>query len=310
MKKVYFFICLLVSFNTYISLGQEKQEIPLEGRWDITVNMFKDQYPAWLEVRHSGFHTLVGRIMFMGGSARPISKINFSNGKFNFSVPPQWDNSDSDIQFDGEISGDSLKGSVKCVDNKTYSWIGTKAPSLQRMRTLKLSTPITLFNGKDLSGWHTRGNNQWIVESGVLKSPKPGVNIISDKNFTDFKLHIEFRYPKGGNSGVYLRGRYEVQIADSKGLDPLDDQFGSIYGLLPPNEMVAKEPGEWQTYDIVLIGRRVTIIANGIAVITDQVIPGVTGGALDVKEGEPGPIMLQGDHEPIEYRNIVLTPYK
>ncbi|MFN8255687.1 MAG: DUF1080 domain-containing protein [Bacteroidales bacterium] len=309
MKNIYFFICLLISFNTYICLGQEKQENSLEGRWDITVNIFNNHYPAWLEVRHSGFHTLVGRIMFFVGSARPISKINFSDGKFNFSIPPQWDDGDSDIQFEGELYGDSIKGSVKYVDNKIYHWIGTKAPSLQRNKTLKLSTPITLFNGKDLSGWYTKGDNQWIVESGVLKSPKSGVNIISDEKFIDFKLHIEFRYQKGGNSGIYLRGRYEVQIADSKGLDRLDDQFGSIYGLLSPNEMVAKEPGEWQIYDIILIGRKVTIIANGIAVITEQVIPGITGGALDANEGEPGPIMLQGDHEPIEFRNIVLTPY-
>ncbi len=101
-----------------------------------------------------------------------------------------------------------------------------------------------------------------------------------------------------------------MQVFDSKGQEPDDVQFSGIYGLLPPNEMVAKEAGEWQTFDITLIGRRVTVVANGVSVITDQVIPGITGGALDSKEGEPGPIMLQGDHEPIEYRNIVITPVK
>ena len=171
--------------------------------------------------------------------------------------------------------------------------------------------PITLFNGKDLKGWHPQNsNNQWVAEGGILKSPKPGTNIITDQKFDDFKLHIEFRYPEGGNTGVYLRGRYEVQVEDSKGKEPASIYLGGVYGFLTPNENVAKAPGEWQTYDITLIGRRVTIVANGKAIITDQIIPGITGGAIDSKEGEPGPIMLQGDHKPADYRNIVITPAK
>ncbi|MBA4053398.1 MAG: DUF1080 domain-containing protein, partial [Marivirga sp.] len=154
------------------------------------------------------------------------------------------------------------------------------------------------------------GDNQWIVEGGILKSPKSGSNLISDNTFNDFKLHIEFRYPKGSNSGIYLRGRYEVQIADSKGLDADDGQFAGVYGFLPANEMVAKDPGEWQSFDITLTGRMVTVVANGVTVISNQIIPGITGGALDSNEGEPGPLLIQGDHGPVEFRNITLTPAK
>jgi len=125
-----------------------------------------------------------------------------------------------------------------------------------------------------------------------------------------FKLHIEFRYPKGSNSGVYLRGRYEVQIEDSKGMEPLNDQLSSIYGFLSPSEMLAKNAGEWQSYDITLVGRMVTVVFNGKKVICSQEIPGITGGALDSREGEPGPIYLQGDHGPIEYRNIRIATAK
>ena len=154
------------------------------------------------------------------------------------------------------------------------------------------------------------GENQWVVESGVLKSPKSGANLVSDQSFTDFKLHIEFRYPKGSNSGVYLRGRYEVQIMDSKGQEPLSGLLGGVYGFISPSEQVAKNAGEWQTYDITLVGRMITLVANGKTIICNQEIPGITGGALNSKEGEPGPLLIQGDHGAIEYRNIILTPAK
>jgi hypothetical protein len=311
MKVRYLLICLSSILLSVSSQGQAvSTSASLEGRWDMVVDMAGKQSPGWLEVRHSGNHTLVGRVMFMFGSARPIAKINYTNGKFDFSVPPQWDKGDTDLRFDGTTSGDSLTGTVTYVDNKVYTWTARKAPSLRRNKAPQWGSPLQLFNGKDMTSWHTNGQNQWVVEGGVLKSPKPGANLITNKVFTDFKLHAEFRYPKGGNSGIYLRGRYEVQLTDSKGLEPLDDQFGGVYGLLSPNEMVAKNAGEWQSMDITLIGRRVTIVANGIAIITDQVIPGITGGALDSREGEPGPIMLQGDHEAIEFRNISIIPVK
>lgn len=311
MKSSKLQFCLLLLIISHSGFSQQLQDPKsLEGRWDINVIFSGKVRPAWLEVSKSGIKTLVGRVMLMVGSARPISEIHFDNGKFNFTIPPQWEGGDNEITFQGTLFPDSISGTMKYVDEKEYQWSGTRAPSLVRNSQPEWGTPIKLFNGENLDGWYTEGENQWEVESGVLRSAKSGSNIITEKKFTDFKLHIEFRYPKDGNSGVYLRGRYEVQIADSKGLDPTDVQFSGIYGLLPPNEMVAKAAGEWQSYDITLIGRRVTVVANGIRVIVDQVIPGVTGGALDCKEGEPGPIFLQGDHNPIEYRNIILTPAK
>ena len=182
---------------------------------------------------------------------------------------------------------------------------------MQRTGEPQWDAPIKLFNGKDLTGWHASGTeNQWVAEDGVLRSPKSGSNIITDASFTDFKLHVEFRYPQGSNSGVYLRGRYEVQIMDSKGMQPELGLLGAVYGLIPPSEMVAKAPGEWQSYDITLVGRMVTIVANGKTIICNREIAGITGGALDCNEAEPGPIYFQGDHGPIEYRNIVITPAK
>jgi hypothetical protein len=282
----------------------------LEGRWDITLMMNGKESPSWLEVQHSGVRTLVGRFVFVNGSARPISKVNFKDGKFSFTIPPQWEQETRDLEFEGTITATGLSGTMIYVDGKKYTWTAVRAPLLKREGEPVYGEPITLFNGVDLKGWHAMGENQWKVEDGILRSLKSGANLVSDQTFTDFKLHIEFRYSKGSNSGVYLRGRYEVQIEDDKGLEPWVGYLGAIYGFLTPSEMVAKDPGVWQSYDITLRGRMVTIVGNNKTIIYNQEIPGITGGAIDSKEGEPGPIMMQGDHGPIDYRNIIITPIK
>ncbi|ULT42266.1 DUF1080 domain-containing protein [Niabella defluvii] len=196
---------------------------------------------------------------------------------------------------EGELSGGSLKGTMVYPNGKKYSWTGVRAPYLKREKAPVWGAPIKLFNGKDLTGWKAVGAaNQWIVKDGVLTSPKSGANLISDQKFEDFKLHVEFRYQKGSNSGVYLRGRYEVQILDNdKSEHPSNVLYSGVYGFLTPSEINSKGPGEWQSYDITLIGRMVTIVANGKTVISNQEIPGITGGALDSNEGEPGPLYFQ-----------------
>ena len=235
--------------------------------------------------------------------------MNYSNGKISFSIPPQWETGEKDLSFEATLQGDSLTGYISYPDGEKYECIGVRAPRLHNKK-ITWGTPIRLFNGKDLKGWHASGYNQWKAVNGILTSSKSGANLISDKKFSDFKLHVEFRYPKGSNSGLYLRGRYEVQIADSKGLEPSKVDFGAVYGFITPNEMVAKAPGEWQSYDITLVGRLITIVANGKTIVCNQQIPGITGGAIDSNEGQPGPLMIQGDHGPVEYRNIILTPAK
>jgi hypothetical protein len=285
-------------------------ESPLEGSWDLTLYNSGKSYPAWLEVKHSGLRTLVGRYVGQGGNARPIARINFTDHIVSFSIPPQWDTASNDMVFDASYQGDSLTGTIIAPDGKKFTMTGVRAPALWRTADPVWGDPIKLFDGSDLKGWHTQGKNQWIVQDGIMKSPASGSNIMTDQVFDDFKLHIEFRYPKGSNSGVYLRGRYEIQIVDSKGEEATVDYLGAIYGFLAPIEMMAKDAGEWQSYDVTLVGRLVTLAVNGKTVICNQKIPGITGGALDSHEGEPGPIMIQGDHGPIDFRNIYITPAK
>ncbi|PCJ94092.1 MAG: hypothetical protein COA50_13145 [Flavobacteriaceae bacterium] len=304
IKSTFFLV-----FISLISTLSNAQNInPLEGRWDMVINQSGKELPSWLEIRHSGSHTLIGRFVYAFGSARPISEIKVTDGEFSFEIPPQWEPKGGNMIFTGHMVNNDLAGTMIYTDGKTYNWTATRAPVLEFIENPTWGTPISIFNGKDLSGWHAMGENQWLVEDGILRSPKSGSNLVTDATFKDFKLHMEFRYPKGSNSGIYLRGRYEVQITDPISTEPSDVEFSGVYGFLTPNQLVAKGPGKWQSFDITLIGRRVTIEVNGVTVIKDQNIPGITGGALDSKEGEPGPFLIQGDHGPIEYRNIVVTP--
>ena len=287
--------------------GQARQPAII-GRWDMTMHTARDSFPSWLEVRLSGNRILVGEYVGGGGSARPISKVEVTNGTVHFALPPQWDRGNSDMIFDGRFEDDRLSGTMTDASGGHLTWTATRAPLLLRTAEPKWGAPITLFNRKDLTGWHATGTNQWQVVNGLLTSAKAGANLVTDRTFTDFKLHVEFRYPKEGNSGVYLRGRYEVQVEDSRGMELSSEHLGGIYGFLVPNQDVAKDAGEWQSFDITLVGRRVTVVLNGTTIICQQNIPGITGGALSSDEGAPGPIMLQGDHTPIEYRSVILTP--
>jgi hypothetical protein len=188
---------------------------------------------------------------------------------------------------------------------------------------LQRSQAVRLFNGKDLTGWklrHSGGKNAWTAANGVLSNAEPSTDLVSDRQFGDCNLHVEFNVPKGGNSGVYLQGRYEVQVADSYGQAPGTGTCGAIYSKIVPLRDAGKPAGAWQTYDVRFIQARlgadgkvtqhavITVLQNGVKIVDAKEIDGVTGGALDDKEGTPGPILLQGDHTAVQYRNITITP--
>lgn len=280
----------------------------LVGRWDIDLHTPGGDQPSWLEIRHSGHITLVGQFVGTGGSARPISRVEFDGDAMHFAIPPQWEGGNGDLTLRGHLRDGGLAGTMTYPDGKRYEWSAKRAPSLRRASPPRWGEPIRLFNGKDLGGWHAIGErSQWKVEGGVLRNVAAGANLVGERKFDDFKLHVELRLPKGSNSGVYLRGRHEVQIADTFG-EPASDTLGAIYGFLAPSEDASLAPDQWQSLDITLVGRRVSVAVNGKTVICDREIPGITGGALDSDEGAPGPLYLQGDHGPVEFRDITLTP--
>lgn len=303
------FLSLLLISVAALANGQTSEAKDLIGRWDLTLDVNGRPAPSWMEVKLSGFKTLTGYYVSVAGSARPVSNVYFNNGRFRFSIPPQWEGGENDLTVEGELNGETIKGIVTEPDGKKYSFTGVKAPVLKRSTAPVWGKPIALFNGKTLEGWVAKGNNKWKVNNGILTNTAAGANLVSVQKFTDFKLQVEFRYPKGSNSGVYLRGRYEVQIEDSPpGAHPNSVLYSALYGFLPATDIVTNGSEQWNRYDITLTGRMLTVVANGKTVICNQEIPGITGGALDSNEGEPGPIYIQGDHGPIEFRKIVITP--
>lgn len=310
-----FFVCLFVFAST---CGAQNASA-IVGRWDLTVQGTDAPYSSWLEVTDSG-GKLQGRFVGRFGSARPIKQIEFNGGKLKFSLPPQYERMKVDLVFDGKLAGAKLEGTTNGEDGATLKWSGVRAPALKAKANPKWGQPIQLLNGKDLTGWKLRaekGKGCWSVEGGAMTNSKGCVDIITEQKFQDFKLSLEFKLAdpqtNGGqpsNSGLYLRGRYEAQILDDFGKEPESHGMGSIYGFLTPKMNAAKKAGEWQKYEVTLIGRQLTVALNGQTVIDRQEIPGITGGALDSAEGTPGPIMLQGDHGKVWFRNVVLTPAK
>lgn len=286
---------------------------PWIGRWDLTVEGKEGTFPSWLEVKLSGYHTLVGQYVGQFGSARPVAKFETQGDQIRFTIPPQWEKRSDDQVFEAKIKGDEIVGETTDEQGRTIRWTGRRAPNLERMGEVIWGQPMELFNGKDLTGWRpmfdtNKVPNGWTVQDGVLVNAKPGNNLITEAKFEDFQLHAEFRYAEKSNGGIYLRGRYEVQIEDNFGGEAESHKIGGVYGFLTPSLNVAKRANEWQTYEITLVGRQVTVVLNGERVIDRQTIPGITGGALDSDEGTPGPIYLQGDHGPVEFRKLTLTP--
>jgi hypothetical protein len=284
---------------------------PFLGRWDLTLKTPDREYPSWLELREENGQ-LKAEMVGRWGNARPLPTVELSNGHLKFVSPKEEEDSKANLVFEGTLNGKTLSGTLTGPDGKTWQWTGLRAPALKRTSPPSWAEPIPLFNGKDLTGWHEEkadASPAWKVENGLLITPGNGPELINNSKFEDFKLHVEFNCGPDSNSGVYLRGRYEVQLETDSITDPPERRLGSVYGFLAPSPEPARTPGKWQTYDITLIGRIVTVVLNGTTIIDNKEIPGITGGALDSHEELPGPIYLQGSEKGrVMFRNIVITP--
>jgi len=197
------------------------------------------------------------------------------------------------------------------IGGRTLPWTAVRSPRLERPAPTRWGAPVVLFDGTDLSAWAHRTADCgpcWLVSDGVLRVAPPCDDLVSRERFTDFRLHAEFRVQPGGDSGIWLRGRYEIQIRDGVGAEAPSGVTGSIYRFLAPSSDASRPVREWQELDATLVGRHVTVALNGTTIMDDQEIPGITGGALDSDEGAPGPIVLQGTEGEVWFRNVVVTP--
>ena len=277
------------------------------GRWDVTVQGPNGAYPSWFEI--TGSDSLAGRFVGQFGSARPIQAIHVNGDSLYFSLPRQYENQRNDLEFTAVIANGSISGMTVIDDGAEVPFTAVRAPELPA-GTPVWGEPVALI-GTDLSNWKLRnpsGKNSWKIKDGVLINQPPGVDIMTTQTFNDFKLHIEFTLAEHSNSGIYLRGRHEIQLLDGPDQEPESHNCGGVYGFIDPSEIVVKPTGEWNVMDVTFVGRMVNVVLNGVTIIDNTEIPGITGGAINCNEAEPGPIMLQGDHGAVSFRNIVITP--
>ena len=306
-------IVLGTSFASDTAIGSSRTNDIFAGRWDLTIkNAENVEMPSWLEIGAIG-DMLHGDFVGRWGSARPLPTIEIHGESIQFVSPKGEEGSKTDLVFRGKMTGNVIIGTASGPDGAPWTWTARRAPVLPPPEVVKWDEPQILFNGVNFSGWRfddSKHSDSWAVTNGCLVNHSAGANLVTTQTFENFKLHVEVNCPTNANSGIYLRGRYEVQVEDDSLAEPPSHHMGAIYGFLAPQPEQPRRPGEWQTFDITLLGRHVTVAQNGRVIINNREIHGITGGALDSHEERPGPIYLQGDHGGIAYRNIILTPLK
>jgi hypothetical protein len=303
-------LILAIAITTFVSdLSAQELSGPFSGRWDLTLKGNVRDLPSWIDVSED--HGQL-KVVLVGPTdhATPLKQAEIKNGELAFVSPKGEQGFDADTTYKAKLAGGRLVGTVTNA-NHTWQLLGMRAPALSETKDPKWGTPVHLFDGKSLAGWRLSdpSKKSWEVVDGTLVSNGHGSEIISIPKFFDFKLHVDFNAGTNANSGVFLRGRYEVQIETDSASEPPSHHTGGVYGFLDPIPEQPRKADQWQSFDITLVGRTLTIVQNGVTVIDHKEIPGITGGALDSNEALPGPIYLQGTEAGrVAFRNIVITP--
>lgn len=307
----------------------------LLGRWALTL---ANDRAGWLEIkREGGWYD--GALLWGGGSVVPVASVAIVDGTLTVTrvrEVPRKNASDAVVRkqqftetLSGRLVGEELKMTRTAFNAagtgvEREEFIGKRIPALPPapdLSKVKFGEPITLLNGRDLTGWRlieAKAENGWSVINGELVNrPAPKVegqparrfgNLRTEREFEDFNLKLEVNVPEKNNSGIYLRGIYEIQVFDSFGKALDSHNMGALYSRITPSVAAEKPASQWQTFDITLVDRHLTVVLNGTTIIANQPIQGCTGGALWSDEFRPGPLFLQGDHGAVSYRNLVLRP--
>ncbi len=332
------FTVAIVFFGAVTALANQKitsseTENSFLGTW--TMDIAGDEKGVgWLHV-HEDKGYLDAEMLWIGGSVLPVGHVYMvdddtmvvtrtygykrSGERTHVMTHVVRIEKDGNDGIKGVMTGPAWGGSGET----TQTFTGKRMPPMPAkpdLSQVKYGKPIKLFNGKNLDGWgiiDPEHKNGFKVIDGELVNdpvqPKEGEhhhygNLRTEQEFEDFNLKLEVNVPEGNNSGVYLRGLYEIQVVDSYGKELDSHNMGGLYSRVTPTEAAEKPAGEWQTFDITLVDRHVTVIFNGKKIIDNQPALGPTGGAISSDVTAPGPIYLQGDHGNVTYRNVVLTP--
>ena len=296
------FIGGFIAVSAFLGLAPAQTKNPFVGRWDFNITAGNTTRATWLGVTEKEGKLEVW-FQPTGGNVYEVKDFKIEGSHLALKL--------SGMTWDLDASGGKLTG-VQKRGSSTVELTGLAAPAMKRSAPKAWTNPEPLFNGKDLEGWEPIGNpanSHWTVKDGLLVNETRGDNLKTTRKFEDFRVHYEVNCPEGGNSGFYLRGRYEVQIEYEKlSENPVERRIGSVYGRIAPTPELPRTPGQWETFDVTLVGRIVTVVHNGTTTIDHKEIEGITGGALDANEGEPGPFYIQGDHTGgLKFRNITVA---
>ncbi|MBM3767305.1 MAG: DUF1080 domain-containing protein [Acidobacteria bacterium] len=303
---------IAVTFLAAAALAAQGKN-PFLGRWNFNIQTPTGQRASWLGIKEVN-GVLDVWYQPTGGNVYKLENATL-NGKHLSLTISRANTKGPVLTWELDAAGDKLTGIQKRGDS-TLVLIGVRAPELKRTAPKLWSKPAPLFDGKSLAGWEpvgTASKSHWVVKDGLLVNEDHGANLKSTRKFDDFKLHFEVLCPDHANSGFYLRGRYEIQLEyEPLTSNPPERRIGSVYGRIAPQGDLPRKPGEWDTFDITLVGRMLTVVRNGVTTIANQEIEGITGGALDGNEDQPGPFYIQGDHTGgLKFRNITIaTPQR
>ena len=296
-----------VKEGTFYVLGKQGEEAPnVLGAWEMSVKTSEGKNKGVLKLLKDEGGGLRAEAFNGEGKKVELRDVGVAGGSIRFDFIPADSGAGPKLSsFQGEVRGDLVAGKLTVPERG-------EALAVEGFRQRKWGPPVKLLAENDIAGWRPREKSEkfgWRCQDGILtNSDKGDIDIVSLAKFQDFQLHVEYKVAKGGNSGVYLRGRYEVQIQDDHGKPVEEHTNGAVYSRIAPAVNACKPAETWQAYDVTLVGRWLTVKLDGVTLIDNAHLDGITGGALDPYESTPGPIMLQGDHGKIWFRDIVVRP--
>ena len=285
------------------------QEKPFLGTWNLSGDPPRENFVYWLEVKNEG-GKLSAMFLNRGGSPVPAENVTIDGGELSFVLPSR---GGRQPQVKLRAANDRLTGTVTTGET-SVPVTGVRPPEWGPCDANAKHTfgePVALFDGQSLDAWDVQHRDRpsgWSVQDGVMGNAPKANNLVSRDKFKDFRLDAEYKVSPKGNSGIYLRGRYELQVLDDAGTEPESHGHMAIYARKAPDVNASKPAGEWQTAQFTIVGNCLTVVHNGKTVHNNVRMPGISGGALDIRETEPGPIMIQGDHEQVWFRKLIVTP--